>query len=176
LIAPQSIREGERKKFNSDINSARSETNSISSRSYKDAASEASQSTTLSYNLGHNDPFDDNAAVNEVEFVTKTSDLRSLMNIEYELTTMYEEGVDSYEMAYGTVFDVTTIDKELIVTSIDIDTDILAEDMKIQIWTREGSFVGHHATPEGWVKVANTTITGMGIGIGTPHLRKCSLL
>jgi len=62
-------------------------------------------------------------------------------------------------------FDVTTAGNDLMVTSLDMNTDDVGP-ITIEMWTRTGTSVGNESDPTGWALAG--TATGTGAGVDNP--------
>ena len=73
--------------------------------------------------------------------VYRSSHTNFYENVEYELTTMHEEGIRNYKIMHKSIFEIETHEKALIVTSIDIHTNTSSmEEVKTQIFNKRRFF------------------------------------
>lgn len=68
------------------------------------------------------------------------------------------------EVGYGVMFDLSTVDKRLLITGLDcVLQDTASEnDFNFEVYTREGSFEGYEQTSDGWTSL-NITIEGSSV-------------
>jgi len=67
--------------------------------------------------------------------------------------------------AFGNMFDVT-VKRDLDIVSMSFHTDS-TESVLVEVWTRQGSYVGHEQDLEGWSRVARGFVEGSGRGAAT---------
>jgi len=67
---------------------------------------------------------------------------------------------------YGNMFDVKAL-KELFVTEFDIHTSSTSS-VSVNIYTKQGSFVGSENNANSWTNILNVAVIGQGAGIRTP--------
>eukprot|EP00586_Coscinodiscus_wailesii_P002681 CAMPEP_0172490534 /NCGR_PEP_ID=MMETSP1066-20121228/20996_1 /TAXON_ID=671091 /ORGANISM="Coscinodiscus wailesii, Strain CCMP2513" /LENGTH=521 /DNA_ID=CAMNT_0013259045 /DNA_START=97 /DNA_END=1659 /DNA_ORIENTATION=- len=68
--------------------------------------------------------------------------------------------------SFGNMFDVVAV-RRLTITSFDIHTDAYTQNdghVEVEVWTRSGSFVGHHLTSKGWRLIASCRVQAAGVG------------
>lgn len=65
----------------------------------------------------------------------------------------------------GNMFNVNTLQGDLLVTGIDVNTDVGSP--TIEVWTRPGSFVLGANTPTGWTLMSSNVVTSAGPGAPT---------
>jgi hypothetical protein len=71
--------------------------------------------------------------------------------------------------SYGFVFNVRTKPRTppALLTGIDFLTDSTGG-VRLEVWTRPGSFEGHRGTRDGWTPIAIGRTRGLGVGAFTP--------
>jgi hypothetical protein len=80
------------------------------------------------------------------------------------LTTTFASG----NKGYGSMFDVSNSEGDYaVITSIDFHTDLLSN-IKVIVYTKEGSFSGSEFKPNDWTVIADTNVTGQGYYKRTP--------
>ena len=72
--------------------------------------------------------------------------------VQKELQTTFKDDSGSY----GNLFDIVA-HRYLNITSLDVHCQ---RSGVVEVWTRPGSFVGHHTSSDGWRLISNTTVEG----------------
>jgi hypothetical protein len=68
----------------------------------------------------------------------------------------------------GNMFTVQAHQQPITIFSIDIHTYSKDPDLKVVIYTKSGSFWGYETSADGWTKICDTTVQGLGTPNPTP--------
>jgi len=92
--------------------------------------------------------------------VNKVSFLSSSLSNSDEYQNMITPTFTGENTAYGFMFDIVTKDSPITIKTLSFHTDLIQPDIRVFVWYKRGTHVGHEQMPESWELLSDTIVRG----------------